>query len=136
MCLMDSDAPSRQVQSLPTALIVDDSTAARDIFSIVLQRLGYRIVEADDGAKALAVLEKDTFDLVVLDLKMDMVDGSVVLQFIRSNQKSKDATVVVTTAHPSLVTTDVGASANRVMYKPINVQEFMGYVRGLRRLNQ
>jgi CheY-like chemotaxis protein len=127
---------STQPRSVPTALIVDDSTAARNIFSIALQRLGYQTVEANDGTKALAVLEKNRFDLVVLDLKMKMIDGSTVLQFIRANQKSKDVTVVVTTVHPSLVTNDIGATANRVMYKPINVQEFMGYVKGLRRLGQ
>ena len=127
---------SIQPHSVPTALIVDDSTAARNIFSIALQRLGYQTVEADDGTKALAVLEKNRFDLVILDLKMEMIDGNTVLQFIRANQTSKDVTVVVTTAHPALVTNDIGATANRVMYKPINVQEFMGYVKGLRRLSQ
>jgi CheY-like chemotaxis protein len=125
-----------QHHSVLTALIVDDSTAARNIFSIALQRLGYQTTEADDGTKALAVLEKSRFDLVVLDLKMEMIDGDTVLQFIRANQTGDDVTVVVTTAHPSLVTNDIGATANRVMYKPINVQEFMGYIKGLRPLSQ
>lgn len=128
-----SKTPSPQLHSSPTALIVDDSPAARDIFSIVLQRLGYQILEADDGTKALGILNKDAVDLVILDLKMDVISGDTVLQIIRSKQDLKDLPVVVTTAHPPLVTDDIGAAASRVIYKPVNVQEFMGYVKGLKK---
>ncbi len=126
-----SNAPSTQHRPSPTALVVDDSPAARDIFAIVLERLGYRILEADDGTKALGILNKDRVDLVILDLKMEVISGDTVLQIIRSKQDLKDLPVVVTTAHPPLVTDDIGAAATQVIFKPVNVQEFMGYVRGL-----
>ncbi len=128
-----SNAPSTQLHASPTALIVDDSPAARDIFSIVLQRLGYRTLEAEDGTKALGILNRDAVDLVILDLQMDVINGDTVLQIIRSKQDLKDLPVVVTTAHPPLVTADVGAAATQILYKPVNVQEFIGCVRGLRK---
>lgn len=128
-----SDAPSTQLHSSPTALIVDDSPAARDIFSIVLKRLGYLVIEADDGTKALGILNKDAVDLVILDLNMEVISGDTVLQIIRSKEALKHLPVVVTTAHPPLVTEDIGAAASRVFYKPVNVQEFMGCIRGLKK---
>ncbi len=128
-----TDAPSTHLHGSPTALIVDDSPAARDIFSIVLQRLGFRVLEADDGTKALSILNKDPVDLVILDLNMDIIGGDTVLEIIRSKQDLKDLPVVVTTAHPPLVTPAVDAAADRVLYKPVNVQEFMGCVKDLRK---
>jgi DNA-binding response OmpR family regulator len=128
-----SDIPPLQHYALPTALIVDDSFYARDIFAIALRQLGYQVVEADDGAQALAALEHDTFDLMVLDLNMELVDGGTVLKEVRTNGLHKDMPVVVATAHPALVTDYVGSAASRVMYKPLNVREFMSYIKTLKR---
>jgi DNA-binding response OmpR family regulator len=128
-----SDIPPMPYHALPTALIVDDSFYARDIYAIALRQLGYRVVEADDGSRALAALQQDTFDLMVLDLSMEIIDGGTVLKEVRSNRLHKDMPVVVATAHPALVTDAVGAAASRVMYKPLNIREFMGYIKTLRR---
>jgi two-component system chemotaxis response regulator CheY len=127
-----SGIPPPSHHALATALIVDDSFYARDIYAIALRQLGYQVVEADDGAKALAALQHDTFDLMVLDLSMEIIDGGTVLKEVRSNGLHKNMPIVVATAHPALVTDAVGAAASRVMYKPLNIREFIGYVKTLR----
>jgi two-component system chemotaxis response regulator CheY len=78
-----SGSPLRQTQTgtpkVPRnlrVLVVDDSAAARSHICTVLAGLGLRqITEAADGAEALTLLGRDTFDLVVTDYNMPYLDG-------------------------------------------------------------
>src|SRR5262249_31987032 len=51
-------------------LVVDDNASNRDLLSRRLQRQGHTVLQAEDGARALALVEKETLDLVLLDLMM------------------------------------------------------------------
>ncbi len=55
---------------MPDILIVDDEELMRKMIAKSLLRLGYRINEAGDGFEALALLEKQPFDLIIMDLIM------------------------------------------------------------------
>jgi two-component system OmpR family response regulator len=56
-------------------LLVDDDAHIRQLVRVLLQREGFAIVEAADGAEALALLDTVTVDLVILDLMMPNMDG-------------------------------------------------------------
>lgn len=71
-------------------LIADDEPEIRDILHLYLEKDGYEVVEAADGAQALsalqdAALEEDGIDLVILDVMMPGIDGYRVLRNIREN---------------------------------------------------
>ena len=72
-------------------LVVDDDQVARNNLCHVLGKDGYRVTAAGSGAEAVAMLEKELFDVVVTDLKMTGVDGMAVLE----KAKARDASVEV-----------------------------------------
>ena len=71
-------------------LIADDEPEIRDLLRLYLEKDGYEVVEAADGAQALSVLQDaallgDGIDLVILDIMMPGIDGYRVLRNIREN---------------------------------------------------
>jgi two-component system chemotaxis response regulator CheY len=79
-------------------LVVDDSAAARVHVRGVLAGLGLSdITESGDGAAAAALLEKQTFDLVVTDYNMPRLDGRGLIEFIRRRSAIPSVPVILTT---------------------------------------
>ncbi|HEX9006889.1 MAG TPA: response regulator, partial [Bacteroidota bacterium] len=78
-------------------LIVDDEADIALILKLQLEDSGYATVRARDGVEALEKLSWDTFDLVLLDIKMPRLDGMQVLEKIRGGHRSE--AVVMMTAH-------------------------------------
>jgi serine/threonine protein kinase/DNA-binding response OmpR family regulator len=79
-------------------LLVDDSAAARAHVRGVLAGLGLNdIIESGDGAAAAALLEKQTFDLVVTDYNMPRLDGRGLIEFIRRRSAIPSVPVILTT---------------------------------------
>lgn len=71
-------------------LIVDDEPEIRDLLHLYLEKDGYDVIEAADGAQALSALQEESLrsegiDLVILDIMMPGIDGYRVLQNIREN---------------------------------------------------
>ena len=64
-------------------LIADDEAEIRDLLRLYLEKDGYGVWEAADGAEALALLKREKIDLAVLDIMMPAPDGYRVLQSIR-----------------------------------------------------
>jgi len=58
-----------------TVLVVDDEPALREIFSLWLNREGYTVMTAADGAEALALLSSNTVDALISDIRMPIMDG-------------------------------------------------------------
>jgi CheY-like chemotaxis protein len=118
--------------STHTALVIDDNFFNRDIFKIALETAGYNVTQAEGGAEGISELERDTFDLLVLDLQMPTVDGRSVLRTLRTNPLHKNMRIVIVTANPHMATDELTDIADYVMYKPINVVEFSEFARRLR----
>lgn len=79
-------------------LIVDDDEMARDVLSRRLERIGYSVTTAADGHRALELIAEQTFDVVLLDIKMPGLTGFQVLQAIRRIHSVTDLPVVMVTA--------------------------------------
>jgi DNA-binding response OmpR family regulator len=65
-------------------LVVDDEAEIRNLLKILLTKEDFEVVEAEDGERALQLMD-DTFDLVVLDIMMPKKDGIEVCIDIRSH---------------------------------------------------
>ncbi len=81
-------------------LIVDDEETMRQSLGEILRLEGYQVDACPDGKSALAALEKDRYDLMLLDLKMPGMDGLAVLE--RAVDLAPTCKVVMLTAHGSL----------------------------------
>ncbi len=80
-------------------LIVDDFETMRRIIRGALTKIGFRnIIEAEDGIKALKVLEEEDIGLIMCDWNMPNMTGIEVLRKIRSDEKLKDMPFIMVTA--------------------------------------
>ncbi len=81
-------------------LVVDDEPSFRALLRDILEGAGHGVTEARDGAEALAFLERTSFDLVLTDRRMPVVDGLELLRRVRA--RTSPPPVVVLTAHGSI----------------------------------
>jgi two-component system OmpR family response regulator len=70
---------------MPKVLVVDDDRHIRDVVAFALRKEGIVVAEAGDGAAALAAVEREQPDLVVLDILMPEMDGTDVCRRLRLN---------------------------------------------------
>lgn len=67
-------------------LVVDDDTGVRTVFSSILRKEGYRVTAVKNGYEAIKVIDEESFDLALVDLRMPGLDGIQVLERIRSRR--------------------------------------------------
>ena len=79
-------------------LVVDDDPDVRERTREMISRDGYQVIEASDGREALARLETEPPDVILLDLLMPEMDGFAFLDELRKRDQLKDLPVVVLTA--------------------------------------
>jgi CheY-like chemotaxis protein len=80
-------------------LIAEDAADIRSILARILQQSGYRVIETKNGQEALASLQDEWPDVVLLDLSMPVVDGWETLSAIRALPGGDQLPVVAVTAH-------------------------------------
>ncbi len=78
-------------------LIADDEPDVRSLLRVWLDTAGFQTEVADDGREALAVLEGDGIDVLLLDIMMPVLDGWMVLEAMR--ERSDSTPVIVLSAH-------------------------------------
>src|SRR5512138_3265309 len=112
-----------------TILIVDDEESIRTSLAGVLEDEGYRTVFAVDGLEALAAIETELPDLVLLDIWMPRMDGMETLQ--RLKEKNPSLTVVMISGHGTIETavrsTKLGAFD--FIEKPLSLEKVLVTVR-------
>ncbi len=103
-------------------LIVDDDTAHRTMLKVNLMEAGYKIFEAKDGDQVLPALDDQGVDLILMDLKMQRVDGMEALKILR--KKGKVEPVVVITAFSSVASAVEAMKYGAMDYvtKPVDIE--------------
>lgn len=90
--------PQTIPNAAPTVLVVDDMPDARDVLARLLRLDGYKSLTAEDGISALAVVEADPPDLILLDLTMPGMDGLDVLRRLQADSRYARLPVILFTA--------------------------------------
>ncbi|MBI3864109.1 MAG: response regulator [Planctomycetia bacterium] len=83
---------------MPKILLVDDEEMNRDFLQRRLQKRGYEVVTAIDGAEACAKIAGIRPDLVLMDVMMPVLDGLQATRNIRSQPETKEIPVIALTA--------------------------------------
>lgn len=109
-------------EEAPRLLIVDDIADNRTILARRFQRRGFLIEEASSGRDALALMEEQTFDTVLLDVMMPEMDGLEVLQRIRTTHSASALPVIMVTAKSQSedVVQALALGANDYVTKPVD----------------
>jgi CheY-like chemotaxis protein len=124
---MQAETPDRDSGDPEWRLLVcDDSATERSSLSQILQRRGYDVDEASDGAAALLMIKARPYDLLLLDLQMPGTDGFDVLAFVQKNQP--ELPVVVLSGLPP---DEIGSGIGRLpdlelpplLLKPIDTKQ-------------
>jgi CheY-like chemotaxis protein len=76
-------------------MVVDDSPDIIWIYTTILEKAGHTIISASSGEEALRILEKESPDLILLDIMMPGMDGWEVCRRIKENEKTKKIIVVM-----------------------------------------
>lgn len=108
-------------------MIVDDSTAMRMIVKKTLRQAGFEgheIVEAEDGAKALAAITCAPPDLVLSDWNMPNMTGLQLLQALGAARLAIKFGFITTEATPDMRVRAAGAGAKFLISKPFTAEAF------------
>lgn len=89
--------PRRQVEAR-NVLVVEDSVTSRTLLQTILERGGYRVQTATDGMEAFAILKQNKFDIVVSDIDMPRMNGFLLTEKIRADEKLARIPVVLVTS--------------------------------------
>ena len=117
--LAEYDASGRQA----AILVADDSEAVRTVIVLMLRSLGYRNVsEAEDGQEAIELIQKNTYDLLVLDIEMPRLDGYGVLMALKRDAALRHLPVIVASGLSDLeaVVRCIDLGAEDFLPKPVN----------------
>src|ERR1700686_5591208 len=104
---------------LPGILIVDDNEDNRYTLQLLLESDGHeRIASASGGNEAIALLDKEKFSLVLLDLMMPDLNGDEVLKIIKGNPDTRDIPVVMISADSDTEKVSKGMDPGADAYLP------------------
>lgn len=106
-------------------LVVDDEENIRTLCKEILEEEGYKVTLAADGKDALAKMDRDYFDLYLVDMVMPSMDGLELIKRIKEKQPL--AVIIVMTGYSSIegAVKAVHAGAFQYIAKPINPQELL-----------
>jgi two-component system response regulator HydG len=109
-------------------LIVDDDEAHAQTVADSLERIGSDCTVATSGQRGAALIESENFDVVVTDMKMDVVDGLAILT--KTKAELPDAEVIVVTGHGSInsAVTAMQHGAYTYLAKPLDISELRAAV--------
>ena len=106
-------------------LIVEDDVELRQLFARVLEKNGYQVETAEDGAEALRILGRGYVDLIISDIMMPVMDGNALVRALRED--GVKTPVLMSTAKSTLDDMREGflSGTDDYMVKPVNVNEMV-----------
>lgn len=109
-------------------LIVDDDEPHAQAVAESLNRVGYECTVAASGQRGIQLLESETYDIVVTDLRMEDFDGLAILR--KAKEEIPDAEVILLTGHGSInsAVTAMQHGANTYLTKPLDIMELRNAV--------
>jgi two-component system cell cycle response regulator DivK len=112
-------------------LIVEDNARNRKLARFILSARGFRIVEAQSAEECLALLDRETPDLVLMDISLPGLDGTAALAQMRANSRTAALRVVALTAFAMKDDRSrfLAAGFDGYLSKPIDARTFADQVR-------
>ncbi len=116
-----------------TILIIDDDIDTLKLVGIMLERKGFRILASTTGEKGLALAQKETPDLILLDIMIPDISGFDIARKIRSNPQTESIPIIMFTARSQVDDKVEGleAGADAYITKPARPRELFAQVNSI-----
>lgn len=115
---------------MPRVLVAEDDAAIRRLLATTLRRRRLEVELAEDGAQAQRALERERWDVLVMDLMMPHVNGWDLVRWLGAHPECKPGSVIVVSAadRDALRELDPGV-VNAIIFKPFDVVQLGTYVK-------
>jgi two-component system response regulator PhoP len=112
-------------------LVVEDDSRLLTQLDILLQKNGYSVDLADDGVKALFLLQEHTYDLAIIDIGLPIVDGFEVIQKARKNDISCPILILTARDRWQEKVEGLDSGADDYLTKPFHNEELLARINAL-----
>jgi CheY-like chemotaxis protein len=114
-------------------LLVEDNEMNRDMLSRRLERRGYQVVMAFDGAQGVAMAESELPDLILMDMSLPVIDGWEATRRVKANDATKAIPVIALTAHAMSDDREKAMQAGCDEYdtKPVELERLLAKIQAL-----
>jgi two-component system cell cycle response regulator DivK len=118
---------------LSKILLVEDNEMNRDMLTRRLQRRGYEVVVAVDGAQGLAMAQSETPAIVLMDISLPVLDGWEVTRRLKMAPETKSIPVIALTAHAMTGDRErcIEAGCDDFDTKPVEIARLVGKIEAL-----
>ncbi|HLV21362.1 MAG TPA: response regulator [Polyangiaceae bacterium] len=115
---------------MTTVLVIEDNEQNRYLVTFLLERHGYQVVSAVDGARALSVARTFVPDLILLDIQLPTMDGYAVARALRTNEALRATPIIAVTSYAMPGDREKALSAGCTGYieKPIDPETFISEI--------
>jgi two-component system cell cycle response regulator DivK len=116
-------------------LVVEDTPLNMELIIEIVDSQGFEVDSAEDGEKALKMVEKNVYDLILMDIELPGMDGVEVARMIKTKPAYKDVPVLALTAYAMKGDKErlIGKGFNGYISKPIDVPGFMEILKKYRK---
>lgn len=105
----------------PLILVVDDEIRVREVMRRYLEQADFRVLEAESGYQALALIQAQTPDLIVLDVMLPEVDGFTITQYLRD----RETPLIAHTEIPIILLTARQDEMDRILGLEIGADDYV-----------
>jgi DNA-binding response OmpR family regulator len=102
-------------------LVVDDEAAIRALVAKIVERAGYPVDTARDGAEAIEKLNDTKYAVIVLDLMMPNIDGYGLIRYLKESGGHRPAIIVVSAGDSAAFRQLDGAVVHSILRKPFDI---------------
>jgi CheY-like chemotaxis protein len=115
---------------MPKILLVEDNEMNRDMLSRRLEKRGYTVVIAVDGAAGVAQAKAERPDLVLMDMSLPVIDGWEATRMIRADPEIAATPIIALTAHAMSSDREkcLAAGCNDFDTKPVELPRLLGKI--------
>lgn len=112
---------------MPKVLIVEDNEPNRQMLARRLERKGFTVVTAPDGAEGYSLARAETPDLILMDISLPGMDGWEVIGLLKSESATHDIPVILLTAHALIDDRSkvVAVGCDDYFSKPVDFQRLL-----------
>ncbi|KAJ5982723.1 hypothetical protein N7451_012823 [Penicillium sp. IBT 35674x] len=129
---IDNHRSENEIKKSRRVLVVEDNAINRKVLSRKLSRLGFQTTEASNGQEALNFFQNNTFDCILMDQEMPVMDGNSATKTIRQLEKGSDAHVPILGVTANVRATQqsemLTAGMDGIVHKPFRTEELVAKI--------